>query len=165
MPELTPAESAAEEYAALTALKAGLDDVIADAKSRALAALPPGMTRASWATAYGPVNVTTSAEGVSVDPAGLLAMVEAHYPDEVIVTRSVRPSFAAAFTASLRVIAGQVIHADTGEVVDFAKVKPAGRPTLSYPSSLAQRDAKELARMLFDENRATLTDSLRELTR
>lgn len=161
----TPAEVAAEEYAALTALRAGLDDRIADAKARALAALPPGMTRGSWATAYGPVNVTTPSESIVVDEAGLLAMVEAHFPDDVVVTRSVRPSFAAAFAASLVVVAGEVVHRDTGEVVDFAKVRAGGRPTLSYPASTAQRDAKEYARMLFEERGAALTTALREVTR
>ena len=39
-----------------------------------------------------------------------------------------------------------------------------GDPFISYPSTKAQRDAKELARMLFDENADRLTAGLKELT-
>lgn len=155
--------SAAETYAALVALRAGLDAQIDKAKAAALAAVN-GLSKATYPTAYGVVNVSTPPDAISLDDRAFLALVEEHYPDEVVVTRSVRSSFKAAFLEDLVVVGGQVMHKTTGEVIDFARVVPGGSPRLSYPASLEQRDAKALATMLFEERAATLVSGLREVT-
>lgn len=159
-----PTLTAAERYAALTALKAGLDDQIAAAKAEAITEAAT-LRSASWNTPYGRVNMTRSEESVEIHADRFLAMCQEHYPDEIVVTYSVRSSFVDAFRKELAIIAGEVVHKGTGEVVDFARVKPEGAPTISYPASTEQRDAKAYARLLFDENAATLTTALRELTR
>lgn len=157
-----PTGTAAERYAALTALKAGLDEQIARARAEALAEVAH-LRKASWTTPYGQVNMTRAEPKVEIDPAAFLAFAQEHYPDEVVHTPEVRSSFRTAFLAELAVIAGRVVHKGTGELVEFAHVTPEGSPTISYPASLAQRDAKEYARMLFDERAAALTKGLREI--
>lgn len=153
---------AAERYAALCALEAGLKAVKEAARAEALASVA-GLSRASFPTAYGPVNVTTADEGIALDDEAFLAMVEEHYPDDVVVTRSVSPALRRAFLDRLVAVGGKVVHQDTGEVVDFARVIPRGAPTLSYPASTAQREAKAWAVALFEERAATLADALREV--
>jgi hypothetical protein len=153
----------AEEYAALVALRAGLDDRIEAAKERALASVAT-QASAKWRTPYGPVNMYRPEEKVEIIPAAFLAFAQEHYPDEVVTTYSVRTSFERAFLAELAIVAGEVVHKPTGELVDFARIRPEGEPRLSYPASNEQRDAKDLARMLFEENADTLTARLQELT-
>lgn len=164
---VTPASQSppmpAEEYAALVALRAGLDMLIDDAKARALDSVA-SLRKASWTTPYGAVNMTRSEEKVEIIPDAFLAFAREHYPDEVVVTYSVRSSFERAFLAELGIVAGQIVHKPTGELVDFARIRPEGEARLSYPASNEQRDAKDLARMLFEENAATLTARLREVT-
>lgn len=153
---------AAERVAAFTALRAGLDSLIDEAKTDALADVV-AMRTASWNTPYGRVNMTRRAEGVEYIPDAFLSFVREHYPDEIVTTESVRSSFAMAFIAECVVVAGVVYHKSGGEV-DFVRVRPEGDPTISYPASSEQRDAKEYARMLFAENADRLLEGLREVT-
>jgi hypothetical protein len=159
-----PTLTAAERYAALTALKAGLDDQIAQAKADAIAEVA-SQRSASWNTPYGHVNMTRAEESVEIHADQFLAFCQEHYPDEVLSAPYVRSSFVDAFRRELTIVAGKVVHKGTGEVVDFARVKPEGAPTISYPASTEQKNAKAYAKLLFDENAATLTTTLRELTR
>lgn len=160
---MTDTPTAAERVAALTALKAGLDDQLEKAKREAILEVATQRS-ASWNTPYGRVNMTRDEEKVEIHADDFLAFCQQHYPDEVVATYSVRSSFVDAFRRELTIVAGEVIHKGTGEVVDFARVKPEGAPTISYPSTTAQRDAKAFARLLFEENAAALTANLRELT-
>ena len=158
-----PAQLAADRYAMLVAFRDAFGDLATDARE-ALLADAAHQRSASWDTPRGQVNATRSAAKVVVDPAGLLEMVKAHYPDEVITTEHVRPSFAKAFAAELTDINGTVIHRGTGEVVDFAHVQPAGDLRVSYPASKAQTEAKALARMLLEDSLPALESGLREVT-
>lgn len=163
MNDPTPGQEAAAEYAALVAMRAGLDAVIDAAKARALDAAK-GMRSGSWATPYGRVNVTTTEPRIVLDDPAFLAMVSEHYPDEVILTPSVSPAFRAAFLDRLVEVGGRVVHKDTGEVVECAGLTKRGNPQVSYPASTEQRDAKALAVMLFEERATALVASLREVT-
>lgn len=158
-----PTMTAAARYAALTALSAGLADQIAKAKADALAEVAH-LRKASFPTPFGQVNMTRAEPKITLDPAAFLALVEEHYPDEVITTRTVRSSFSAAFLAELVAVGAQVVHRGTGEVVECARLTPEGDPVLSWPASAAQRDAKDLARMLFDERAEQLVSGLVEVT-
>jgi hypothetical protein len=155
--------TAAERYAALTALKAGLDDQIAQAKREALAEVAD-LRKASWTTPYGQVNMTRAEPRVDINAAEFLAFCQEHYPDEVIPVPTVRASFRQAFAAELTIVAGHVVHKGTGELVEFAHVTAEGDPTISYPASKAQVEAKEWARMVFADRAELLTASLREIT-
>jgi hypothetical protein len=159
----TPGQLAAERYAALVAIRDAFDALAKDAKTDALKHAA-GLKSASWSTLYGAVNVTTTDPKIVLDEDAFLAMVQEHYPDDVVVTYSVSPALRAAFLSRLVEVGGQVVHRDTGEVVDFATVTPRGNPTVSYPSSSAQRDAKAYARMLLEDKVATFVDGLREVT-
>ena len=76
----------------------------------------------------GTVSVVTPKDGIDVDPAGLLAWVRECHPDELV--QAVRESFRRAVLAHLKPGEdGQVVHAGTGEVVPWARVRPAGEPT------------------------------------
>lgn len=157
--------TAAERYAALTALKAGLDDQIARARSEALEEVRH-LRKASFTTPYGQVNVSRAEPRVRVDPDLFMTFVAEHYPDEIVetTTRTVRSSFARAFEAELTAVAGEVVHKGTGDLVEFATVSPEGDPVISYPASTAQRDAKAYARMLFEDRALSLVTGLREVT-
>lgn len=155
--------TAAETYAALTALRAGLDAEIAKAKADAMAEAA-ALRKASWTTPYGVVNMTRADEKIEILPDRFLAFAQEHYPDEIVTTYSVRSSFVEAWSRDLVIVKGEVVYKGTGEVVDFARVKPEGDPVISYPASKEQRDAKEYARMLFEDRSATLTAALKELT-
>lgn len=155
--------TAAARYAALTALAAGLADQIAKAKAAALDEVQH-LRKASFTTPFGPVNMTRAEPRIVLDQAQFLALVEEHYPDEVVVTRSVRSSFAMAFTAELTAVAGHVVHKSTGEIVECASITPEGGPVLTYPASTGQRDAKALAKMLFEERAESLLTGLVEVT-
>lgn len=159
---ITTTGTAAERYAALTALKAGLDDQIAQAKREALAEVAH-LRKASWTTPYGQVNMTRSEPKVQIDQALFLAMCQEHFPDEVILTPSVRSSFAMAFMSELTIVAGNVVHKGTGELVEWAHITAEGDPTISYPASKTQADVKEYARMLFAERAPALAAGLREI--
>lgn len=154
--------TAAERYAALTALRAGLDDQIARARDEALAEVKH-LRKASFTTPYGQVNMTRAEPRVRVDQAAFLEFVAEHYPDEIVHTPSVRTSFARAFESELTIVAGTVVHKGTGEVVEFATAGDEGTPVISYPASSEQRDAKALARMLFEDRAAALVTGLREV--
>jgi hypothetical protein len=161
-PGRTPVEQAAEEVAALTALKAGLDDQIAAAKRRMIDAAA-GMTKATVATPYGRVLVTRSEEHVEYIPDRFLEWVKEHHPTEVITTESVNPAFARAMLENLTIVRGEVVDKRSGEFVAYAYLTDQGDPYVAYPASREQRDAKEYARMLFQDRALALTKALHEV--
>ena len=68
----------------------------------------------------GRVNVVTREPKPSIDPAALLGWCREHFPDEIVVSEQVRPTFAKALEAELVVAGDDVINTRTGEVVPFA---------------------------------------------
>ena len=68
----------------------------------------------------GRVNVVTREPKPSIDPAALLDWCREHWPDEIIVSEQVRPTFVKALETELAVADGDVINTRTGEVVPFA---------------------------------------------
>lgn len=160
---MTAPPNAAERYAALTALKAGLDAQIAKAKAEALAFSAAHGVKA-FTTPYGPVNVTQAGVRPVVDGPAFTAWCQENRPDEVILTPTVRGSFVTHMAERLVVVAGSVYDKTTGDLVPWAYVGEAGDPTLAYPASTPQREAKEYARLLFEDRAEALTAGLRELT-
>lgn len=155
--------NAAERYAALTALRAGLDAQIAKAKTEALAFSAEHGVKA-FTTPYGPVNVTVQGPRPVIDGPAFTAWCQENRPDEVVMTPTVRGSFVTHMADRLVVVAGSVYDKETGDLVPWAYVGEAGDPTLAYPASTDQKYAKDLARLLFEDRAEALTAGLRELT-
>jgi hypothetical protein len=107
----TPGQLAAERYAALVAIRDAFDALAKDEKAEALKHAA-GLKSASWSTPYGAVNVTTTDPKIVLDEDAFLAMVQEHYPDDVVVTYSVSPALRAAFLSRLVEVSGQVVHRD-----------------------------------------------------
>lgn len=134
----------AERVAALTAIRAGIDAAITEAKAEALAlAESVGVDR--FVTPWGRVTVAKTAPKVELDPAPFLSWVREHYPSEVETVVRVRPAFAKAFTERCVIVAGEVVDRETGEVVPFASITAEGDPYITYPASAEQRDLKATA--------------------
>ena len=70
----------------------------------------------------GRVNVVTREPKPSIDPAALLDWCREHWPDEIVVSEQVRPTFVKALEAELAVSGDDVINTRTGEVVPFASL-------------------------------------------
>lgn len=65
-------------------------------------------------------------DSIEFDDAAFLAYVEVERPDEVVKT--VNPAFATAIKRHLAIEGDQVVDTRTGEVVEWARVRPAGQP-------------------------------------
>lgn len=155
--------TAAERYAALSALRAGLDSQIAAAK-RDLMAEASGLRKASWPTPWGQVNAVRADPRVEIDQDALLEHLRAHHPDGIVVVETPNVALVQTLLARCTVIGRTVMDRETGEVVEWAHVGEAGPLTVSYPASAQQKDAKALATMLFDERGDALVSGLREVT-
>ena len=68
----------------------------------------------------GRVNIVTREPKPSIDPAALLDWCREHFPDEIVVSEQVRPTFIKALEAELAVSGDDVINTRTGEIVPFA---------------------------------------------
>jgi hypothetical protein len=68
---------------------------------------------------------------VAVDQAARLAWVKRNHPDEVVTVEQVRESFAKAIMGKLKYDAevDAIVHEDTQEVIEWARVVPKGPPT------------------------------------
>lgn len=136
MTRMTPAA----QYAALKAIKAGIDAALADTAESALADHhAEGIDR--WRTPYGSVTVATRKPTAGiVDDAAFLAWARANAPGEIVET--VRDSFRHAIERQLRILDdGTVVHSGTGEAVPWAGVNPAGRPYLSVRDAAAAKES------------------------
>lgn len=154
----------AEYLAALKAMKAGLDDQIREAETAVLAlAETTGAERLT--TPYGPITVARRAGGIGVvDTAAFTAWCEANLPDAIEVIRQVRPQTAKAAMSRLTMMRGVVFDTVTGEEVSWAAPTEPGDPYCTWPASNAQKDAKDMARLLFADRAEILASGLRELT-
>ena len=154
----------AEYLAALKALEAGLKDQIRAAEDAVLAtAEQAGAER--FTTPYGPITVARRGGGVEViDEAAFTAWCEEHLPDAVETIRRVRPQTATAALARLTVMRGAVYDTVTGEEVEWAGIAAPGDPYVTWPASAAQKETKEMARLLFEDRALGLAAGLRELT-
>lgn len=154
----------AELLAALKAMKAGLDDQIREAEDAVLA-LAESTGAERLATPYGPITIARKAAGISVvDRAAFTAWCEANLPDAIETIVQVRPQTEKAALARLTVMRGAVYDTVTGEEVGWAAPTPPGDPYTAWPASTAQRDAKDMARLLFADRAELLASGLRELT-
>jgi hypothetical protein len=137
------AEEAAR-LAVLRELRDRLDDEISQARTAVFADLAAARAAMGMKSAdvrlpdgakLGTVTITEPSDGIDVDPAGFLAWVQAHHPGEVVP--AVREPFRRKVIGGLVIAAGQVIFADTAELVPWATVRLAGEPT-----TFAYRPAK-----------------------
>lgn len=131
----------AAKHAALKALKAGLDAAIDRTQDDTLAeATESGADR--WRTAFGSVSVSQKQDSVEVaDEAAFLRWVREHAPAEVV--EQVRDSYRKAVLKQLQPGPdGTVVDARTGEVVEWAAVRPGGTRYLSVRDGA---DAKQAA--------------------
>lgn len=155
----------AERLAALSAIKAGLDELIAEAKADVLAAAEENGIR-SFSTPFGPVNVSARDAAIVVtDEAALLAHVKATRPEEVEVVETVRPAYVKALLDRLAYIkaAGVVIDTTDGEVVEWAGMSAPGAPFASWPKSAEQVRAKDAARIAMQAAAGGAIEGVREL--
>lgn len=136
----------AQKVAALTAIRAGIDDQIRQAKTEALkTAAQIGVK--SFDTAIGEVKIVKSHEAVVIDEEKLLPELKAAFPEQVETVECVRPAYLKYLMGEqLVIVAGEVIDKGTGEAVDWATVRPAGDDYISYPSTRESRTAKDYAK-------------------
>lgn len=93
----------------------------------------------------GRVNVVTREPKPSIDPAALLGWCREHFPDEIVVSEQVRPTFAKALEAELVVAGDDVINTRTGEVVPFASPsEPSTYVSVTTPSEVKAQATREI---------------------
>lgn len=137
----------AERLAALSAIAAGLDALIAEAKADVLAEAAAHGVKA-FATPFGAVNVTAKDPTIVVgDEDAFLAYVKARHPDAVEVVETVLPTTRRAILDRLAYItaADAIIDTETAEVMEWAVRTAPGMPYTSWPTSAAQKAAKAAA--------------------
>lgn len=135
----------AERLAALSAIKAGLEEAIAETKAEVLEEAATVGVR-SFSTPYGPINVAGGDRKVIItDEAALLAHVKATRPDEVETVEAVRPAYITHLLSGLTIVAGHVIDAETAEVVEWAGLSAPGARYTTWPKSKEQAAAKGAA--------------------
>lgn len=154
----------AELLAALKALRAGLDDRIKVAEAAVLdVAERDGAER--FTTPYGPITVSRKKGGISItDREAFIAWVDGNIPDAFETIVQVRPATEKAIVQRLTVMRGEVYDSVTGEAVEWAEPTPDGDPYTAWPASAQQREAKDMARLLFEDRAGALAAGLRELT-
>jgi hypothetical protein len=93
------------------------------------------------------LSLSPGKTGLLLNEEALLAWCRVHAPTEVVeekvvVAASVRPAYVAALTARLQVgEGGRVFDPDTGDVVPFARVVPAGAPRIAMTFPAGGRGA------------------------
>lgn len=153
----------AERLAALSAIKAGLDQLIAEAKADTLEAADLAGAR-SFETPFGQVNVShREASVVITDEAAFLAHVKATRPDEVVTTETVRPSYVKSVLSGLAYISahGVVIDTTAGDIVEWAGLSEEGEPFTVWPKSARQVAAKDAATAAMRTAAAGAIESIR----
>lgn len=75
-------------------------------------------------------TLPTPQPGVTVDEAAFLDWVRRERPDELV--EAVRESFRRAALKDLKVVGGEVVNKRTGEVVPWARVRPAADKPTSF---------------------------------
>lgn len=156
--------AAAETYAALSALKAGIDAAIKEAGADALTFGNENGVK-SFLTPFGAVTIVPKDPTIAFDEAALLAWVEANHPTEVETVKQVRPSFEKVLRDRFVIVKGEtVLDPVTGEVVEFATVVAPGDPHISFPASKEQRAAKAEAVAWVKGRTDELSGAMRELT-
>lgn len=147
--------NAATRHAGLKALRAGLDEAIAQTQGDAVDDFRrEGTDR--WRTPFGTVSIAMRQPQIRLDPAAFLAWVKRHRPTEVITTETVRTSYQDAVVKRLVIDGDDVIDPETGEVVEWASVQPGGHPYLSVrDANAAKAHAVQLVLGHLDELVAT----------
>lgn len=84
----------------------------------------------TFKTPLGPASVSAPQPQVELDPVAFLAHCQEHHPDTVELVPRVRDWFVAESLSLLRIAGADVVDAN-GEVVGYARVKPAGDPVVS----------------------------------
>lgn len=119
----------AEQLMVVKGLIEGLAAAERDLKAR-LAVQAAEFSVGTFKTPLGPVSVSAPQPQVELDPAAFLAFCEENHPDAVVLVPQVREWFVAETLSQLRVAGEDVVDAN-GEVVGYARVKPAGAPVVS----------------------------------
>lgn len=136
----------AQKIAALTAIKAGIDDQIKKAKVEALDTAEQIGVK-SFDTGIGGVTVVKGKESVVIDDVALLPELKEQFPEQVETIERVRPAYLRyLLDEQLVIVAGEVVDKTTGEAVEWASVKPAGDDYITYPASKEATAAKKYAR-------------------
>jgi len=155
---------AADTYAALSALKAGIDAAIKDAGAEALAFSNENGVK-SLLTPFGAVTIAAKEPSIAFDDAALLAWVQENHPTEVETIVRVRPSFEKVLRDRFVIVKGDtVVDTQTGEVVEFATVTAGGDPYITFPSSKEQKAAKAEAVEWVRGRTDELSGAMKELT-
>lgn len=156
--------SAAETYAALAAIKAGIEAAMKEAGNDALSFGTQNGVK-SFMTPFGAVTLVTKDPAIAFDDAALLAWVQENHPTEVETITRVRPSFEKVLRDRLVIVKGEdVLDPATGELLEFATVVQPGDPHISFPSSKEQKAAKAEAVEWVRGRTDELTGALKELT-
>ena len=93
----------------------------------------------------GRVNVVTREPKPSIDPAALLGWCREHFPDEIVVSEQVRPTFAKALEAELVVDGDDVINTRTGEIAPFSQPsEPSTYVSVTTPSEVKAQAIREI---------------------
>ncbi len=128
----------AERYTRVKAMIAALSDYAKEMEAELLTTADQVGVK-SFDTPLGPVSVTTKTDTpVVADPEALARLLP---EDQRMVVP--KPYALAAVQKRLTIVGNQVVDTSTGEIVDWADIKPGGDPYISWPSSTKQREAKQ----------------------
>lgn len=145
----------AERLAALKALRHGIDQALGQAEDAVRSTmLDTGADR--FRTPLGSVSLAERAGSITFDEDRLLAFAEEADLDGVETIKQVRPTFRRLFDAS----GEQVIFKPTGEVIDFATV----RPGTQYLTTRLNDEAKDAAEKLLGDRFLTIAELIDETT-
>lgn len=119
----------AEQLMVVKGLIEGLTAAERDLKAR-LAKQATEFSVGTFKTPLGPASVSAPQPQVELDPAAFLAWCQEHHPEVVVLVPQVREWFVAEALSKLAVASEDVVDAN-GEVVGYARVRPAGAPVVS----------------------------------
>lgn len=155
--------SAADRVAVLTAMKAGLDEQLTQAKAEVIAESDQVEADRFRTSGFGPVNVVhPDPKPFVLNEAALFAWVEEHHPEQI--KRSVQPAFIKALLDRLEVLPdGGWVDPETGECPEWVGIHTAD-PYVSWPTGKEQKALKAEAKAWFATKADAILGALRAIT-